>query len=82
LNRSKAKDLYKQLVEHIKIIKDGRKQVEGLLVDLCSRCGHYIKTIDLRELPGSIIVPLDDAATWHLDLIAQENLEGQEIKRS
>lgn len=55
---------------------------EGLRVDLCSRCGNYLKTIDLRELSGPIIVPLDDAATWHLDLIAQENLEGREIKRS
>ena len=48
---------------------------EGLRVDLCSRCGHYLKTIDLRELPGPIIVPLDDMATWHLDLIAQKNLK-------
>jgi len=48
---------------------------EGLRVDLCSRCGHYIKTIDLRELAGPIIVPLDDAATWHLDIIGQKNLE-------
>lgn len=46
-----------------------------LRVDLCSRCGQYIKTIDLRETPGSIILPLDDVATWHLDLIAQENLK-------
>lgn len=48
---------------------------EGLRVDLCSRCGQHLKTIDLRELPGPIIVPLDDVATWHLDLIAQENLK-------
>jgi FdhE protein len=47
---------------------------KGLRVDICSRCGNYLKTIDLRELPGPVIVPLDDAATWHLDLIAQENL--------
>jgi FdhE protein len=52
---------------------------EGLRVDLCSHCGHYIKTIDLRELPGPIIVPLDDVATWHLDIIAQENLENREF---
>jgi FdhE protein len=47
---------------------------EGLRVDLCSRCGQYLKTIDLRELSGPIIVPLDDMATYHLDLIAQEKL--------
>ena len=52
---------------------------EGLRVDLCNRCGHYIKTIDLRELEGPIIVPLDDVATWHLDIIAQENLENRKF---
>jgi FdhE protein len=55
---------------------------EGLRVDLCSRCGHYIKTIDLRELAGPIIVPLDDAATWHLDLIAKENLIDKKTNKS
>ncbi len=42
---------------------------EGLRVDICSNCGQYIKTIDLRELNGPVIVPLDDVATWHLDLM-------------
>jgi FdhE protein len=51
---------------------------EGLRVDLCSRCGQYLKTIDLRELAGPVIVPLDDTATWHLDLIAQRELEDKE----
>ncbi len=51
---------------------------EGLRVDLCSRCGHYLKTIDLRELPGPVIVPLDDVATLHLDIIADKNLEDKE----
>lgn len=55
---------------------------EGLRVDLCSGCGHYLKTIDLRELAGSVIVPLDDVATWHLDLIAQQNLEDEEANLS
>lgn len=50
---------------------------EGLRVDLCSRCGNYLKTIDLRELPGPVIVPLDDVATWHLDIIADNNLESK-----
>ena len=43
---------------------------KGLRVDVCSNCGLYIKTIDLREIAGPVIVPLDDLATWHLDLIA------------
>lgn len=55
---------------------------KGLRVDLCNRCGNYLKTIDLRELSGPVIVPLDDAATWHLDIIAQKNLTGQGIKQS
>jgi FdhE protein len=55
---------------------------EGLRVDLCSGCGHYLKTIDLRELAGPVIVPLDDVATWHLDLIAQQNLEDEEASLS
>ncbi len=51
------------------------EEEEGLRVDLCGRCNHYLKTIDLRELAGPIIVPLDDTATWHLDIIAVKNLE-------
>lgn len=45
---------------------------EGLQAELCSGCGQYIKTLDLRQLAGPIIMPLDDAATWHLDLIVQK----------
>jgi FdhE protein len=44
---------------------------EGLQAELCSGCGQYIKTLDLRQMAGPVILPLDDAATWHLDLIAQ-----------
>jgi len=55
---------------------------EGLRVDLCNRCGHYLKTIDLRELSGPVIVPLDDVATWHLDLVAQKNIEGPDTTQS
>jgi FdhE protein len=45
----------------------------GLQVDLCARCGQYLKTLDLRELAGPVIPPLDEAATWHLDLIARRH---------
>jgi FdhE protein len=57
---------------------------EGLRVDFCDRCNHYLKTIDLRELAGPIIVPLDDTATWHLDIIAVKNLEekGSNLSRA
>lgn len=54
----------------------------GLRVDLCNRCGNYIKTIDLREIAGPIILPLDDVATWHLDIIAGENLKDKGGTRS
>jgi FdhE protein len=48
---------------------------QGLRVDLCSRCNNYLKTMDLREIAGPVILPLDDVATWHLDIIAGKNLE-------
>ncbi len=50
---------------------------KGLRVDFCNRCGNYIKTIDLRELDEPIIFLLDDIATWHLDMIAGENMENK-----
>jgi len=46
------------------------EEEKGLRVDLCKDCGQYIKTLDLRELSGPVIVHLDDVATWHLDLMA------------
>jgi len=54
----------------------GKNEI-GLRVDLCGHCNNYLKTIDLREIPGPIILPLDDVATWHLDIIAGKNLEGK-----
>jgi len=48
---------------------------EGLRIDLCGRCNNYLKTVDLREIPGPIILPLDDVATWHLDIIAAKHSE-------
>jgi FdhE protein len=51
---------------------------EGLRVDLCGRCNNYLKTIDLREISGPIILPLDDVATWHLDIIADKDLEDKD----
>jgi FdhE protein len=51
----------------------------ALRVDVCSRCGQYVKTLDLREMGGSVIMVLDDAATWHLDLLVRKHLEGGEV---
>lgn len=55
---------------------------EGLRVDLCGHCNNYLKTIDLREIAGPVILPLDDVATWHLDIVAQKNLKNQETIKS
>ena len=68
--------------EDLSYLRAENENEEGLRVDLCSGCGHYLKTIDLRELAGPVIVPLDDVATWHLDLIAQQNLEDEEANLS
>jgi FdhE protein len=54
------------------------KNEEGFRVDLCGRCNNYLKTIDLREISGPVILPLDDVATWHLDIIAHKNLEDKD----
>jgi FdhE protein len=51
---------------------------EGFRVDLCGRCNNYLKTMDLREIEGPVILPLDDVATWHLDIIAGKNLEDKD----
>ena len=40
-------------------------------IDLCDRCHHYIKTIDLRALDTPDPV-LEDLATLHLDVVAIE----------
>jgi hypothetical protein len=48
---------------------------EGYRLDLCRRCGLFLKTLDLRALAGPVISLLDDLATWHLDLAAQKYLE-------
>jgi FdhE protein len=55
--------------ENLSYIKAETENEKGLRVDLCTNCGRYIKTIDLREVPGPVIVPVDDVATWHLDWI-------------
>ncbi len=54
------------------------EEEQGLQVDVCSRCGQYLKTLDLRELAGPLILPLDDAATWHLDLLVRQGGEGED----
>jgi len=42
-------------------------------IDLCDQCKRYIKTIDARKLDPPVIPALEDIATLHLDILAEEN---------
>ena len=65
-----------ELEEHDFFLFDGE---EGMRVDICSNCNHYIKTFDERVYneKGIPFVPLvEDMATPHIDLrMAQEGFE-------
>jgi Protein involved in formate dehydrogenase formation len=61
--------------------QDDPRSITGFLVptdrvvrvDCCETCHGYVKTFDLRQAGGVDIVPLvDDIATLHLDLWAQD----------
>ena len=41
-------------------------------VDVCNKCRRYMKTIDLRQLNRPLYPPLEQVATMHLDMLAQE----------
>jgi FdhE protein len=41
-------------------------------VNLCDNCRSYIKTVDLRQMNRAFYPPLEQIATIHLDMIAQE----------
>ncbi|MBF0378279.1 MAG: formate dehydrogenase accessory protein FdhE [Desulfamplus sp.] len=41
-------------------------------VDLCDKCGKYIKVIDLREITRDFYPPLEMLCTLHLDMQATE----------
>lgn len=49
----------------------------GLRVDICQACGRPLKVMDLRELNETVLVPLDELATWHLDQAAAEHRRGE-----
>ena len=44
-------------------------------VEVCRQCTSYIKTIDRRELDRPLYLPLEQVATMHLDMKAEEELE-------
>jgi FdhE protein len=39
--------------------------------DVCDNCRRYLKAIDTRELARSPIMQIADAATLHIDMLAQ-----------
>ena len=41
-------------------------------IDVCEQCRHYLKTIDTRKTDRPIYLPLEQVASLHLDLNAQE----------
>ena len=53
---------------HFYIEKEGK----AFRVDVCEECKKYIKTIDLREVQGVVVLPVDDIGTLHLDILAEK----------
>jgi len=45
---------------------------ETVRVDVCDDCKRYIKTLDTRKGGGAVFPLLEDVATLHLDMLAQE----------
>lgn len=41
-------------------------------VDVCNACKWYVKTVDAREMNRPLHPPLEQLATMHLDMLAQE----------
>lgn len=46
---------------------------EEYRVDICDQCKTYIKTLDTRKTERLIYLPLEQVATLHLDMKAQES---------
>ena len=41
-------------------------------IDTCNRCHTYLKTVDVRQVDRIVHLPLEQAATLHLDLLVRE----------
>ncbi len=52
------------------------EQEEGFRVEVCERCGKYLKSVDLRAVSHPVYPPLELLTTLHLDMKARE--EGYE----
>ena len=49
---------------------------DGCKIDVCEKCRKYIKTIDSSAISHEVVPAVEDIATLHLDIIAEE--EGYE----
>ena len=45
---------------------------DGYRIDVCEKCKRYIKTVDCRKISHKFIPTVEDIATLHLDVVAQE----------
>ncbi len=57
--------------EKLEVIK--AEEEAGLRVETCQACGHHLRTLDLRELDETVVVPLDEVATWHLEELVRRS---------
>lgn len=48
------------------------EEEQNLRVNLCDRCGKYIKGVDIRKSDYPVYPPLEQVTTLHLDIKAQE----------
>ena len=73
-----AWDLPRLLCPHCETRDQGKlryfytENEKGFRVEVCEACGHYLKTVDLREREGAPVAVVDDLLTTHLDLWAQK----------
>ncbi len=45
---------------------------KGYRIDVCDKCKRYVKTVDSREISHEIVPAVEDVATLHLDMVAEE----------
>lgn len=45
---------------------------KGYRIDVCNKCKRYVKTVDSREILHEIVPAVEDVATLHLDMVAEE----------
>jgi len=58
------------------------KEGKAYRVDVCEKCKRYIKTIDVNEVGEEVVLPLEDIALLHLDILAQKEGYSKEGKPS